>query len=294
MDTGAAGAAGPLMLAGWLSLVFSVAVLHGLGLARQSSQAARGQRRPRAGPVCGANGDSRSLSATQAPPGAPARRPARLGSLLVMDVHSAVSEAQAGELDHAGNQRMSQAPNRTATCEQARPGHPRGILLAIAGPDDPALCLVRQLHAARPRSPVLALLDAAEPRTIQAARRAGAAEYVLRTDSLQHLLRLLDHPAAEEPRDALPPTGRERAQREQGAPASPEPGPAAGAITSLTARERAVADLVATGQTNRQIAGRLGLSPLTVRNYVSAVLAKLGVPRRAAVAAIMSVNRSRN
>ena len=39
-------------------------------------------------------------------------------------------------------------------------------------------------------------------------------------------------------------------------------------------------DLIATGLTNRQIAERLGLAEKTVKNYVSGLLAKLGMERR--------------
>ena len=57
-------------------------------------------------------------------------------------------------------------------------------------------------------------------------------------------------------------------------------GPAT-AFPQLTAREREVLDLVAAGRTNGQIAATLYLSPKTVRNNVSNVLAKLQVTDRA-------------
>jgi DNA-binding CsgD family transcriptional regulator len=61
--------------------------------------------------------------------------------------------------------------------------------------------------------------------------------------------------------------------------------PAAQAWHPLTAREWAVAQLVATGLTNRQIAAELFLSPKTVGTHVEHVLAKLGARRRAEIAA---------
>lgn len=54
---------------------------------------------------------------------------------------------------------------------------------------------------------------------------------------------------------------------------------------ALTARERQVLELVSLGLTNAQIARRLGISAATVRTHVEHVLAKLGVPSRAAAAA---------
>jgi DNA-binding NarL/FixJ family response regulator len=48
----------------------------------------------------------------------------------------------------------------------------------------------------------------------------------------------------------------------------------------LTPQERRILDLIAEGQTNRQIAGELYLAEKTVKNYVSNLLAKLGMERR--------------
>lgn len=65
---------------------------------------------------------------------------------------------------------------------------------------------------------------------------------------------------------------------------APPAGPAGAA--DLTDREQQVLDELATGETNQQIADRLGISPGTVRVYVSNVLAKLGASNRTEAAAI--------
>ena len=59
----------------------------------------------------------------------------------------------------------------------------------------------------------------------------------------------------------------------------------AAAFSDLTPQELAVLALVAEGLTNRQIAVKLYLGEGTVRNYVSSVLAKIGVSNRAEAAA---------
>ena len=51
-------------------------------------------------------------------------------------------------------------------------------------------------------------------------------------------------------------------------------------LTSLTGQERKIVDLLADGLTNREIGARLLLSEKTVKNYMSNVLAKLGMTRR--------------
>ena len=58
-----------------------------------------------------------------------------------------------------------------------------------------------------------------------------------------------------------------------------------GGIGALSAREREVADLVALGATNPEIASRLFLSRKTVEHHVSNALAKLGLHSRAELAA---------
>lgn len=66
--------------------------------------------------------------------------------------------------------------------------------------------------------------------------------------------------------------------------AAPEPG-AADPCPSLSRQERRVLSLVAAGKTNKEIAAAMGLSPKTVKNYLSNVFQKLKVSRRALAAA---------
>lgn len=51
-------------------------------------------------------------------------------------------------------------------------------------------------------------------------------------------------------------------------------------LSSLTSQERKILELIAQGLTNRQIGEQLFLAEKTIKNYVSSLLAKLGVERR--------------
>ncbi len=57
-------------------------------------------------------------------------------------------------------------------------------------------------------------------------------------------------------------------------------------LASLTPQERRILELVAQGMTNRQIGGELFLAEKTVKNYVSSLLAKLGLERRTQAAVL--------
>ncbi|MGA2112699.1 MAG: helix-turn-helix transcriptional regulator [Anaerolineales bacterium] len=56
--------------------------------------------------------------------------------------------------------------------------------------------------------------------------------------------------------------------------------PAPAILGKLTIREREVLDLILAGQSNRQIAQRLFLSPETVKTHVRHILAKTGATRK--------------
>ncbi len=62
----------------------------------------------------------------------------------------------------------------------------------------------------------------------------------------------------------------------------------ASALVSLTAREREVADLVAAGNTNREIASALYLSEKTVESHLSHIFTKLGVSSRARLTTLLA------
>jgi DNA-binding NarL/FixJ family response regulator len=59
-------------------------------------------------------------------------------------------------------------------------------------------------------------------------------------------------------------------------------------LGELTAQERKILLLVAEGKTNKEIAGEIFLSDKTVKNYVSSILGKLNLERRAQAAAFVA------
>ena len=63
-------------------------------------------------------------------------------------------------------------------------------------------------------------------------------------------------------------------------------------IDKLTKREREITQLIGAGLANKEIAARLGLSEKTVRNHLSTIYSKMGVPNRLGLALLVSKNTS--
>lgn len=59
-------------------------------------------------------------------------------------------------------------------------------------------------------------------------------------------------------------------------------------LAQLTKQERRILELIGEGMTNRQIGNELHLAEKTVKNYVSSLLAKLGMERRTQAAAYVA------
>ena len=62
-------------------------------------------------------------------------------------------------------------------------------------------------------------------------------------------------------------------------------------LSQLTSQERKILMLLAEGKTNKEIAAEIYLSDKTVKNYVSSILAKLNLERRAQAAAFVAKHR---
>jgi DNA-binding NarL/FixJ family response regulator len=113
---------------------------------------------------------------------------------------------------------------------------------------------------------------------VYAALRAGASGFLLKDSLPEDLFAAIRLVAAGEALLAPTVTRRlisEFAQRPETARANPL------ALARLTDRERDVLALVAQGLSNNEVAGRLVLSPATVKTHVSRILTKLGARDRA-------------
>ncbi len=149
---------------------------------------------------------------------------------------------------------------------------PDVVVVDVRLPDGDGVALCRSLRQLEPPPRCLVLTAFDDERALMEAIMAGASGYLLKQVRGQDLVDAVREVAAG--RSLLDPvtTARvlERMRREA----------AADELSALTERERAVLALMGEGLSNREIAERLFLAEKTVKNYVTSVLAKLGMERR--------------
>lgn len=140
--------------------------------------------------------------------------------------------------------------------------------------------VARELHAVRPETRVVMLLDASERSAVVEAFRAGARGVFSRSESLKSLAKCIScveqgqvWANSKELRYLLEALGEALPLRMIDA---------RGAVL-LSRREQEVVRCVAEGLSNREIAQRLGLTEHTVKNYLFRIFDKLGVSKRVEV-----------
>jgi len=151
--------------------------------------------------------------------------------------------------------------------------HPDVAILDVRLPDGSGVEVCREIRSQFPEIACVMLTSYADDEALFAAIMAGAAGYVLKqitgTDLVNDIRRagagqsLLDPAVTKRVLDRLK-NGPKEDDR----------------LASLTPQERRILDLIAEGRTNRQIADAMFLAEKTVKNYVSNLLAKLGMERR--------------
>jgi two-component system nitrate/nitrite response regulator NarL len=161
-----------------------------------------------------------------------------------------------------------------AACRSSRPDL---LILDLDLPDADGLRVLAELGEGDRPDAVLVLADHADGDVVLRSLRLGARGYVTKAEGLPELAEILRRvlggeraiaPALEQ--DAVLALGRFVRRAREGAEVAAD----------LTGRERQVLELLADGQTMRQIATRLGISPRTVETHVAKLYRKLGARTR--------------
>jgi two-component system response regulator DevR len=167
-----------------------------------------------------------------------------------------------------------------ARVEWARPDV---VIMDIRLPDGSGIEATREIRGRLPNTQVLMLTTYADDEALFASIMAGAAGYVLKQIKGADLVRaiqtvgsgqsLLDPAVTKGVLDRLR-KGKHLLKDER--------------LARLSAQEERILEMIADGKTNREIGDKLHLAEKTVKNYVTSILSKLEVARRAEAAAYLA------
>jgi NarL family two-component system response regulator LiaR len=163
-----------------------------------------------------------------------------------------------------------EAENGTDAIELCGEIHPDVILMDMVMPDMDGVTATRTICHQFPQVKVIALTSFKDGDLVRNALEAGAIAYLLKDVSADGLARAIRD--AHSGRATLSPNAAQALVQAANQP--PAPG------LDLTEREREVLALMVEGLNNTQIAGKLGVSPSTIKSHVSNILSKLGVASR--------------
>lgn len=209
--------------------------------------------------------------------------PTELIRLFVLDDHELVrrgiADLVAGEADMTVVGEAGTAAQALARIPTVRP---RVALLDTRLPDRSGIDVCRDIRSAYPEIQCVILTSYDDDEALFAAVMAGAAGYILKEVRAMQLLDYIRQVAAG--RSLLDPKLTEQLLTRLRQDDTPDQ-----RLERLSAREKEVLALIGQGLTNRQIGERLFLAEKTVKNYVTKVLAKLGMQRRTQAAVLGAV-----
>jgi DNA-binding NarL/FixJ family response regulator len=199
-------------------------------------------------------------------------------TLLIAAADGAFRRRTRAELEERGFDVLGEAASIEDAVDRAASHHPDLCLLDLALPG--GLAAVARITKSAPQAAVVALADAEDKADVLAVFERGASGYLLKGIGADELAASLHAAANGEPAlsRALVPllvSQVRRGNRRQLTLPS-------GAVV-LTAREWDVGELLRDGHPTREIAARLGLSPVTVRRHVGLLMKKFGAANREAV-----------
>jgi two-component system response regulator DevR len=198
--------------------------------------------------------------------------------VLLVDDHEVVRRGLREMLDDTDDiEVVAEAGSVAEAITRAGVSRPDVAVVDVQLPDGSGVDLCRELRSSpdAPRCLVLTAFDDEE--ALVGAIMAGASGYLLKQVRGQDLVTAVREVAAG--RSLLDPVTTARVLDRMRRPAQTD------VLAGLTDQERRVLELIGEGMTNRQIAERLFLAEKTVKNYVTSVLAKLGMERRTQAAA---------
>jgi DNA-binding NarL/FixJ family response regulator len=213
--------------------------------------------------------------------------PGKTLTLLVVDDHEVVRQGLVALLDRReGLQVVAQAGSVAEAVEEARRYKPDIVVLDVRLPDGSGIEACREIRSELPATRVIMLTSYPDEEAVLSAIVAGASGYLLKQIRARDLVAAIETVGRGE--SLLDPAVTEKVLERVRRIAS---GTYTNELAQLTAQEQKILMLVAEGKTNKEIASEIYLSDKTVKNYVSSILSKLNLERRAQAAAFVAKHR---
>jgi DNA-binding NarL/FixJ family response regulator len=200
-------------------------------------------------------------------------------AVFLLDDHEVVRRGVRDMLEAEGDIKVvGEAGTASSALARIPALRPDVAVLDVRLPDGDGVTVCREIRSQMPEVACLMLTSFADDDALMDAVMAGAAGYVLKqirgTDLVGAVRTVATGQSMLDPRAASQLMARLRGQSSKQDP-----------LAGLTPQERRILELIGDGLTNRQIGEKMFLAEKTVKNYISALFAKLGMERRTQAAA---------
>ncbi len=208
--------------------------------------------------------------------------------VMLVDDHEVVRGGLRAMLEaHEDLDVVGEAGTVADAIAHARTFAPDVVVMDVRLPDGSGIEACREIRSRRPETSVLMLTSFSDDQALFDSIMAGAAGYVLKqvrgSDLVDSIRRVGRGESILDPGVTARVLDRIRNPQQDEDPR----------LARLTPTEVRIVEMIADGATNRQIAERIHLAEKTVKNYVSGILSKLEVSRRAEAAAYLADRRAR-
>jgi two-component system, NarL family, response regulator DevR len=208
--------------------------------------------------------------------------------VMLVDDHEVVRQGLRAMIEsHEDMEVVAEAGDAEEAVLRARSYKPDVVVMDVRMPGRSGVEACRDIRAEHPDMAVLMLTSFSDDQALFDSIMAGAAGYVLKqirgSDLVDGIRRVGNGESLLDP--AVTARVLERVRNPRG---DEDP-----RLARLTPTESRILDLIAEGLTNREIGDRIHLAEKTVKNYVSTILNKLQVARRAEAAAYVADRRAR-
>ena len=207
-------------------------------------------------------------------------------TILIVDDHDIVRKGLAMLVSRQEDLSVvAEAGTVAEAVEKARESAPDVVVMDIRLPDGSGIEACRDIRDENGDVKVLMLTSHSDEEAVMGSIMAGASGYLLKEIRSQEIVDAIRKVGSGQ--SLLDPTvtanvlDRVRRGKEEDV------------LAQLTDQEQKILELIADGQTNREIAGQIDLRDKTVKNYVSNILGKLEVSRRSQAVAFLAERRGR-